>query len=55
MSRFLEAVFVLAWSLVGFAMSVGEGNALHRVGIECGVQAGSIARTVFLSIPLLKQ
>jgi hypothetical protein len=30
MSRFLEAVFVLGCSLVGFGLSAGEGNAVQK-------------------------
>ena len=31
MSRFLEAIFVLGWSLIGFAMGISDGRAMHRV------------------------
>ena len=37
MSRFLEAVFVLGGSLVGFGLSIGEGNAVHNA-VQYAVQ-----------------
>jgi len=37
MSRFLEAVFVLGCSLVGFGLSAGEGNAVHSA-VQYAVQ-----------------
>ena len=37
MSRFLEAVFVLGCSLVGFGLSAGEGNVVQST-VQYAVQ-----------------
>ena len=31
MPRFLEAIFVLGWSLIGFAMGMTDGQAVHQL------------------------